>query len=96
MKDAALASFLRSDWEATQGLPMNRTRSKDGPDFQLAVFDDRRGNREGNQDEKLLAFYPAGTPVHEQESAVGLIQALIAFTQVFGTVGTAYAPATPF
>ena len=58
----------------------------EGPGFSIAVFDDRRGNNEGNEEDKILAFWPPETPSHEQAAAVGLIQAMAAFMGTFGGV----------
>ena len=54
--------------------------------LQLCIFDDRRGEKEGQEQDKILAFYPATTPANEQASAVGLVQAMMAFTSTFGPV----------
>lgn len=60
--------------------------ARDRPGFRIAVFDDRRGNTEGEEEEKLLAFWPSDTPLREQIAAVGLIQAMAAFMGTFAGV----------
>ena len=60
--------------------------SREGPGFRIAVFDDRRGNDEGNEEDKILAFWPPETPPRVQVAAVGLIQAMAAFMGTFAEV----------
>lgn len=62
------------------------TAPRQGLGFRIAVFDDRRGNTEGDEEEKLLAFWPSDTPTREQTAAVGLIQAMAAFMGTFAGV----------
>ena len=57
--------------------------ARDRPDFRIAVFDERRGNAEGEEEEKVLAFWPSDTPLRQQIAAVGLIQAMSAFMGTF-------------
>ena len=45
----------------------------------LAVYDTRRGQQEGRESEKILAFYPPTAPPVMQSSIVGLAQALTMF-----------------
>jgi hypothetical protein len=52
------------------------------------LFDDRRGYKEGQESDKLLGYYPAGTPVDQQTSAVGLAQAILTFNSTFQPVRT--------
>ena len=54
--------------------------------FQLCVFDDRRGGQEGQEADKVLAFFPPDTPLHEQCSVVGLVQAVQALFSSFSLV----------
>lgn len=54
------------------------------PHLQLCVFDTRRGCREGQEAERVLAFYPPGTPEHVQVKTAGLAQALATFAAGFG------------
>lgn len=49
--------------------------------FQLLVFDSRRGNKEGEEEDKLLGFYPDATPLDERISLAGLLQGLHTFRQ---------------
>lgn len=51
--------------------------------FQLCLYDDRLGLREGEEAEKILAFYPSETSLNEQTAIVGLVQAMSTFTSVF-------------
>ena len=44
--------------------------------FQLLVFDARRGNREGEESDKILGFYPDATEMTERVSLAGLLQGL--------------------
>lgn len=52
----------------------------------LAYFDDRRGNHEGEEHEKLLAFYPANASLNARISIVGLAQAYTSFATSFSEV----------
>lgn len=54
--------------------------------FKLCLFDDRRGQVEGEEADKILAFYPTSTAQDVRTSTVGLTLALIAFTSIFDTV----------
>lgn len=49
----------------------------------FCVFDTSRGQREGEEHEKILAFFPAYTPQSEQLATVGLSEGLITFSKVF-------------
>jgi First Longin domain of INTU, CCZ1 and HPS4 len=48
--------------------------------FQLLVFDSRRGNNEGEEEDKVLGFYPDSTPNNERVSLAGLLQGLHIFS----------------
>lgn len=52
-------------------------------DLQLLVFDTRRGNHEGQEEDKLLAFYPPTAPPVHQSGLAGLLQGLLLFTANF-------------
>ncbi|CAD7704565.1 unnamed protein product [Ostreobium quekettii] len=58
-------------------LPAHRTP------LQLFVFDTRRGNREGCESDKALAFYPPEMPPDDQLGTIGLAQALVTFIGTF-------------
>ena len=49
--------------------------------LRLCIFDTRRGQREGEEGDKILYFYPEYTPINEQLSLVGLSEGLIMFTR---------------
>lgn len=51
--------------------------------LQLLVFDARRGNREGQEDDKVLAWYPPGLPPAHQSGLAGLLHGLLLFTANF-------------
>jgi hypothetical protein len=55
---------------------------KSGYGIVLAVYDTRRGQQEGRESEKILAFYPPTAPNVMQSSIVGLAQALTMFAGV--------------
>eukprot|EP00878_Enallax_costatus_P028030 GHUV01030231.1.p1 GENE.GHUV01030231.1~~GHUV01030231.1.p1 ORF type:complete len:118 (+),score=1.30 GHUV01030231.1:463-816(+) len=59
---------------------------KSGHGIALAVYDTRRGQQEGREVEKILAFYPPTTPAATQSSIVGLAQALTMFAGTFNKV----------
>jgi len=62
-----------------------------GPELQLLVFDTRRGNVEGQEQDKLLAFFPPDVPPVQQSGLVGLLHGLLAFTaQLHGPPGGAW------
>ena len=67
-------------------------KQREQPGIQVAVFDDRRGNTEGSEADKLLAFWPSDTPDREQAAAVGLVQAMAAFMANFCGVRTDRGP----
>ena len=60
--------------------------TREGPGFRIAVFDEQRGNAEGREEDKVLAFWPPDTPPQEQIVAVGLVQAMAAFMGTFAGV----------
>jgi hypothetical protein len=49
----------------------------------LAVFDESLGQRDGQEADKLLAFFPQSTPVAARMSVVGLAQAVASFAASF-------------
>lgn len=49
----------------------------------LVYYDTRRGQAEGQEADKVLAFYPPTTPATTQSSLVGLSQALTMFAGTF-------------
>jgi hypothetical protein len=49
--------------------------------MKLFVFDPRLGVTEETEHEKILFYYPSNTPLNQQQSDVGLSEALIAFTR---------------
>ncbi|PRW57442.1 Transmembrane 9 superfamily member 4 isoform B [Chlorella sorokiniana] len=54
-----------------------------GPELQLLVFDTRRGNAEGREQDKLLAFFPPALPPVQQSGLAGLLHGLLLFTANF-------------
>ena len=54
---------------------------RQGRPFQLCIFDERRGEQEGQEQDKILGYYPAQVPLQEQGSVVGLAQALLTLHQ---------------
>lgn len=61
---------------------------KSGHGIVLAVYDTRRGQQEGREAEKILAFYPSSAAPTTQSSIVGLAQALTMFAGTFNKVST--------
>lgn len=53
----------------------------------ISVFDDRRGQKEGSEYEKVLCFYPTTATITVRNSIVGLAQALSTFSSSFCQVG---------
>ncbi|GMH36776.1 hypothetical protein BSKO_04649 [Bryopsis sp. KO-2023] len=51
--------------------------------LQLFIYDERKGNKEGHEDDKLLAYFPATTPHDDKLITVGLAQALSTFIATF-------------
>lgn len=56
-----------------------------GLELQLLVFDTRRGNAEGQEQDKLLACFPPGLPPVQQSGLAGLLHGLLLFTANFTT-----------
>ena len=54
--------------------------------LQVLAFDVRRGNQEGREADKVLAFWPPDTPLEEQSGLAGLLQGLLLFTATFAGV----------
>jgi hypothetical protein len=52
----------------------------------LAAYDTRRGQAEGREAEKLLAFFPPNAPPAMQSAVVGLAQAVTMFAGTFNKV----------
>lgn len=52
-------------------------------DIRLAVYDVSRGQREGQEGDKVLAFFPPHATPNEQLSVVGLSQAVTSFADSF-------------
>ncbi|KAI3438251.1 hypothetical protein D9Q98_000687 [Chlorella vulgaris] len=53
--------------------------------LQLLVFDTRRGNKEGEENDKVLAGFPDTVSLLQQSSMAGLLQGLLLFTANFTT-----------
>jgi hypothetical protein len=51
----------------------------------LAIFDDRRGHKEGKEHEKLLCYYPPAKLLTDQINHVGFAQACAMFADNFGS-----------
>lgn len=51
--------------------------------FQFCIFDLRRGQREGQELDKILFFFPFECPFTAQLSVVGLCEGIITFTRIF-------------
>ena len=54
--------------------------------MQLCILDTRRGQHEGQEAEKVLAFYPKATAVDDSTAVVGLFLATNAFCSIFSQV----------
>lgn len=54
-----------------------------GDGLKFCIFDLRRGQREGQELEKILFFFPADLPIPAQLSVIGLSEGLIMFTRIF-------------
>ena len=67
---------------------MSTQSNRNSRPLKLCIFDDRRGQTEGEEADKILAFYPSSTPNDARTAAVGFTQALLAFTSVFDKVGS--------
>lgn len=55
--------------------------------FLLSVFDTRRGDREEDEFEKVLSFYPTTAALTIRTTIVGLAQAISTFPSSFAEVG---------
>lgn len=53
------------------------------PPMQLCIFDERRGLSEGQEADRVLAYFPASVHPNDQASAVGLVQAMSSFSTIF-------------
>ena len=51
--------------------------------IQFCILDDRLGQDEGHELERVLAFCPASTSSAEQTAITGLMLALMAFSKTF-------------
>lgn len=51
--------------------------------LQLLIFDTRRGNTEGLEEDKVLAAFPNDVPLLHQSGMAGLLQGLLLFTANF-------------
>eukprot|EP00850_Spirogloea_muscicola_P018681 SM000174S03336 [mRNA] locus=s174:39268:43355:- [translate_table: standard] len=49
----------------------------------LCVFDSRRGEREGEEADKVLLYFPEASLLPQQQATVGLCEALITFSRLF-------------
>eukprot|EP00884_Botryococcus_braunii_P020596 jgi/Botrbrau1/721/Bobra.160_2s0044.1 len=58
-------------------------KEKESRPFQLCIFDERRGQIEGEEGDRILAYFPPETPAVDQTALVGLVQAMLAFTSLF-------------
>lgn len=54
--------------------------------FQLGIFDDNKGRKEGTESEKIVAWYPVTTEVDYQVRSIGLLQGLLQFLSIFESV----------
>lgn len=54
--------------------------------FQLGIFDDNKGRKEGEEAEKIVAWYPVTTAVEYQVRSIGLLQGLLQFLSIFDSV----------
>lgn len=50
------------------------------------MFDIRRGQREGDEADKILAFHPSAVNLNLQKGFVGFAEAAIAFSSTFSKV----------
>jgi hypothetical protein len=53
------------------------------PPLRVAVWDARRGDKEGREQEKMLCYYPSSIPVTSQINHVGFAQACAMFAEHF-------------
>lgn len=54
--------------------------------LQICIFDARRGNKEGEEADKALGYYPSNTSNDSQAAVIGLAQAAVAFASTFQPV----------
>ena len=59
------------------------------------VFDERLGAREGDEGEKVLAFFPSGTSANDMASAIGLVEGVAGFVSPFAPVPSDRRPTPP-
>jgi hypothetical protein len=52
----------------------------------MQVFDTRRGQREGDEGDKILAFHPSSLDLNAQKGIVGFAEATIMFSSTFSKV----------
>ena len=71
-----------------------REEQRPPPSLQLCIYDSRRGKAEGDEADRVLAYYPADVSPNEQASTVGLAQAVGAFTATFSKVACCGAAAS--
>ncbi|XP_074284867.1 vacuolar fusion protein CCZ1 homolog B-like isoform X2 [Silene latifolia] len=65
------------------GLYSANSSSIPADSVKLCVFDLRRGQKEGEEIEKILFFYPPDLAFTQQLSVIGLSEGLITFTRIF-------------
>ena len=63
-----------------------KAEAKADPLLQVCVFDARRGEKEGQELDKVLDFYPTSTANDAQMAVIGLAQAAQAFSATFKPV----------
>lgn len=63
-----------------------KERASEAYGLQLCIFDERRGENEGDEMDKILAYYPSSTAPNMQAWAVGLAQAILTFSSTFKPV----------
>ena len=59
------------------------------------VFDERLGAREGDEGEKVLAFFPSALPRTTWRSAIGLVEGVAGFVSPFAPVPSGPSPDAP-
>lgn len=72
--------------------------ARSGPGASTArvfVFDERLGAREGDEGEKVLAFFPSGTSANVMAGAVGLVEGVAGFVSPFAPVPSGPSPDAP-
>ena len=63
--------------------------------LQLCVFDSQRDYPEGQEAQRILAYYPKDCPVDEQTAVVGLAEALVTFANNFDQASALSAHVSP-